>query len=98
MPKVGQRSFWDEQQGVTKLQYKKPVLKCLADSIPWESYRPLLDKGYEHERKSNAGRKRIDPLILFLMLVLQQLFNLSDEELEFQVNDRGSLRCLLALV
>jgi len=43
----------------------------------------LLDKGYSQERKSNAGRKRIDPLILFKMLVLQQLFNLSDEEVDF---------------
>ena len=62
----------------------------LAESIPWESFRPLLEKGYSQERKSNAGRKRIDPLILFKMLVLQQLFNLSDEEIEFQVNDRRS--------
>ena len=38
----------------------------------------------------NAGCIRIDPLILFKMLVLQQLFNLSDEEVEFQVNDRRS--------
>jgi len=77
MPAVGQRGFWDEQQRVTKLQDKNPVLKRQADSIPWESFRLLLDKGYEHERKSNAGRKRIDPLILFKMLFLKQLFNLS---------------------
>ncbi len=64
---VGQRGFWDEQQIVTKLHDKKPVLKSLANSILWESFRPLLDEGYEHERKSNAGRKRIDPLILFKM-------------------------------
>ena len=74
---VGQRGFWDEEQRVSKLQGNKPVLKCLADSIPWESFRSLLDKGYEHERKSNAGRKRIDPLILFKMLIIQQLFNFS---------------------
>ena len=85
---MGQVGFWDDQQRVAKLQEKKPVLKRLSDSIPWESFRPLLDKGYAQERKSNAGRKRIDPLILFKMLVLQQLFNLSDQELEFQVNDR----------
>ena len=94
---MGQRGFWDEQQRVTKLQDKKPVLKSLANSIPWESFRPLLDEGYEHERKSNAGRKRIDPLILFKMLVLQQLFNLSDEELEFQVNDRRSFEEFVGL-
>jgi hypothetical protein len=87
---MGQRGFWDEKQRVAKLQEKKPVLQRLTESIPWESFRPLLDKGYSQERKSNAGRKRIDPLILFKMLVLQQLFNLSDEEIEFQVNDRRS--------
>ena len=94
---MGQRGFWDDQQRVAKLQEKKPVLKRLADSIPWESFRPLLDKGYAHERKSNAGRKRIDPLILFKMLVLQQLFNLSDQELEFQVNDRRSFEEFVGL-
>jgi IS5 family transposase len=87
---VGQRGFWDEHQRVSKLQGKKPVLKRLSESIPWESFRPLLDQRYALERKSNAGRKRINPLILFKMLVLQQLFNISDEELEFQVNDRRS--------
>ena len=94
---MGQRGFWDDQKRVAKLQEKKPVLKRLADSIPWESFRPLLDKGYVHERKSNAGRKRIDPLILFKMLVLQQLFNLSDQELEFQVNDRRSFEEFVGL-
>ena len=62
-------------------------MTTLFESIPWESLRSLIEQGYTHERKSNAGRKRIDPLILFKMLVLQQLFNLSDDELEFQVND-----------
>ena len=87
---MGQRGFWDEQQRVEKLKTKKPVLQRLSESIPWESFRPLLEKGYAQERKSNAGRRRIDPLILFKMLVLQQLFNLSDDETEFQVNDRPS--------
>ena len=97
MPTVGQRGFWDEQQRIARLQEKKPTLRLLADSIPWESFRPLLDKGYEQERKSHAGRKRIDPLILFKMLVLQQLFNLSDEDLEFQVNDRRSFEEFVGL-
>jgi IS5 family transposase len=94
---MGQRGFWDEQQRVAKLREKKPVLKRLSESIPWELFRPLLDKGYTQERKSNAGRKRIDPLILFKMLVLQQLFNLSDEEIEFQVNDRRSFEEFVGL-
>jgi transposase, IS5 family len=94
---MGQRGFWDEQQRVTKLQEKKPVLTRLAESIPWESFRPLLDKGYSQDRKSNAGRKRINPLILFKMLVLQHLFNLRDEEIEFQVNDLRSFEEFVGL-
>ena len=94
---MGQRGFWDEQNRVAKLQQKKPVLMRLSEAIPWESFRPLLEKGYAQERKSNAGRKRIDPLILFKMLIIQQLFNLSDEEVEFQVNDRRSFEEFVGL-
>ena len=94
---VGQRGFWDDQKRVAKLQQKKPVLIRLSEAISWESFRPLPEKGYAQARKSNAGRKRIDPLISFKMLILQQLFNLSDEEGEFQVNDRRSFEEFVGL-
>jgi len=95
----GLKGFWDEQERVSKLKNKKPLLICLSESIPWEAFRPLHDKGYGYnqERKVNAGRKRIDPLILFKMLVLQELFNLSDEEIEFQVDDRLSFEEFVGL-
>ena len=94
---MGQRGFWDEEKRTQHLQHKKPTLATLSETIPWEAFRPLLEQGYSDERKSNAGRKRIDPIILFKMLVLQQLFNLSDEELEFQVNDRRSFEDFVGL-
>ena len=65
--------------------------------MPWESFLKTLEMSYIQERKWNAGRKRMDPLILFKMLVLQQLFNLNDEELEFQVNDRRSFEEFVSL-
>jgi IS5 family transposase len=80
---MGQRGFWDEEKRIHRLQQKKPTLATLSETIPWDAFTSLLDQGYSHEHKSNAGRKRIDPIILFKMLVLQQLFNLGDEELEF---------------
>jgi hypothetical protein len=82
---MSQKGFWDEQERVSKLKNKKPVLTCLWESIPWEAFRPLLEKGYSQERKSNAGRKRIDPLILFTMLVLYQPFNLSGEQVYYKL-------------
>ena len=77
---MGQRGFSDEQQRVAKLREKKPDLKRLSESIPWELFHSLHDRGYTQERKINAGRKRIDPLIIFKMLVLLQVFNLSNPE------------------
>ncbi len=93
----GPKRFLGGTRKSIKAQNKKPVLTCLSESIPWEAFRPLLEKGYSQERKSNAGRKRIDPLILFKMLVLQQLFNLSDEEVEFQMNDRRTFEKFVGL-
>ncbi|NRB09875.1 MAG: transposase [Richelia sp.] len=37
---------------------------------------------HDKARKNNAGRKPIDAIVMFKMLVLQQLYNISDEELE----------------
>ena len=39
------------------------------------------------ERNSNAGRKRIDPMIPIRVLILNYFFKLSDEELECQVKE-----------
>ncbi|WP_255014200.1 hypothetical protein [Cyanobium sp. BA20m-p-22] len=77
---MGQRGFWDEQQRIEKPKPKKPVLDRLSESIPWESFRLLLEKGYAQERKSNAGQRRIDLLILFKNAGASSAFNLSDDE------------------
>ena len=83
---TGQKGLWDEEERWEKLGRKKPCLRYLTAIIPWEEFRPLLESAFEQEeRKSPAGRKRIDVIIMFKMLVLQHLFNLSDGELEFQV-------------
>ncbi len=91
------KGSWCEQQRVSKLKNKKLDLTFHWDSIPWYAFCSLLYKGYSQESKSNASRKRIDPLILFKMLVLQQLFNLIDEEVEFQVNDWQSFEEFIGL-
>ena len=57
----------------------------------------MLESVFEKDRKSPAGRKRIDVIIMFKMLLLQQLYGLTDEELEFQVNDRCSFEHFLGL-
>jgi len=94
---MGQRGFWDEEERMSKIKKKCPTLHDLRMAINWEAFLPLLSQGYSQERKSNAGRKPIDPLIMFRMLILQQLYNLSDEQLELQVNDRRSFEEFIGL-
>jgi transposase, IS5 family len=47
--------------------------------------------------KSNAGREPIDVIVMFRMLVLQSLYNLSDEQVEYKVHDRLSFTRFLRL-
>src|SRR3977135_1464332 len=48
-------------------------------------------------KKSRAGRKPFDAMLMFRMLVLQALNNLSDEQVEYQVRDRLSFSRFLGL-
>ena len=73
---VGQQGLWDEAERLAKLTRKKPSLERLKAAIPWEEFRPLLESAFAKERQSPAGRKRIDVIVMFKMLVLQQLYNL----------------------
>lgn len=87
---MSQPGFWDWEERQNKLNQKKDLLVKLNEIIPWEAFRPTLERLHDKPRKSNAGRKAIDAVVMFKLLVLQQLYNISDEELEYQVSDRLS--------
>ena len=68
--------------------------------VPFDSFRAEIEAAVltpADEKKSNAGRKPIDVLVMFRMLVLQSLYNLSDEQVEYQVRDRLSFTRFLRL-
>jgi IS5 family transposase len=73
-----------------------PLLE-LASYIDWEAFRPLLERVRNKERKSSAGRKPWDVVLMFKSLVLASLYNLSDEQLEFQIEDRRSFQRFIGL-
>jgi IS5 family transposase len=43
--------------------------------IDWEVFRPNLNRVHEKDRKSKAGAKPFDVMLMFKALVLQQLHN-----------------------
>lgn len=66
------------------------MLPRLKELAPWEKFRRDLEVIYDHERKSNAGRRPFDVVMMFKILILQSLYNLSDDEMEYQIMDRLS--------
>ena len=75
-------------------------MSCDHALVPWEMFRGDIEAVVltaDEARKSNAGRKPIDALVLLRMLVLQSLYNLSDDQIEYQVRDRLSFMRFLGL-
>src|SRR4051812_38668415 len=66
-------------------------LEAIDRLVPWESFRAEIEAVVltpDELKKSSAGRKPFDAILMFRMLVLQALNNLSDEQVEYQVRDR----------
>jgi IS5 family transposase len=92
-----QPGFFDVEERAAKLTRLGDPLVGLKEFIEWEAFRPELSRVHEKERKSNAGAKPFDGVLMFKMLVLQQLYNLSDDGIEYQVRDRLSFMRFLGL-
>jgi len=91
------KGFGRVKRRAEKLEATRDRLRDLTSLIPWERFREDLEQLGKGEKKSAAGRKPIDRMKLFKMLVIQQLYNLSDEQTEYQTYDRVSFRRFVGL-
>ena len=97
---MGQLGFFDADKRLAALSAKGDPLEAIDRLVPWESFRADIEAVVltpDEMRKSSAGRKPLDAIVLFRMLVLQALNNLSDEQVEYQVGDRLSFTRFLRL-
>ncbi len=95
-----QMGFFDVSDRYASLDAKKDPLLEIDALVPWEEFRPLLTAIWRkppEERKSRAGRKPWDVITMFKTLVLSALYNLSDDQIEYQIRDRLSFMRFLAL-
>jgi IS5 family transposase len=92
-----QSSLFDLENRYASLSEAGDPLERLDAAIDWEIFRPILVRIDAKERKSAAGRKPTCRILMFKMLILQRLHNLSDERLQFQVTDRLSFMRFLGL-
>ena len=76
------------------------LVRTTGGGSPWETFRADIEAVVlrpKEMRKSSAGRKPLDAIVLFRMLILQALHNLSDEQAEYQMRDRLSFTRFLRL-
>lgn len=100
-----QPGFFDLNRRYQSLDAKPDPLVALNKLIPWEEFRPKLLAALEEAglrakaetRKSAAGRKPLDEIVMFKVLVLQSLYNLSDDNTEYLIRDRLSFMRFLGL-
>ena len=97
---MSQMGFFDLSDRYASLDAKKDPLVAIDAVVPWEAFRPTLERVWRKpaaERKSRAGRKPMDAIVMFKALVLSALYNLSDDQIEYQVRDRLSFMRFLGL-
>jgi len=78
-----------------KLQQLGDRLSEIDKQVDWEKFRPIISQGY-HDGPQ-GGRPHTDDVLIAKSLILQSLYGLSDEQLEFQCNDRISFQKFLGL-
>ena len=89
--------MFDWEFRFAKLDGNGDPLTQLDKLIDWEQFRPTLRVIRDKQRKSNAGRKPYDEVLMFKVLILQSLYNLSDDVTEYQILDRLSFMRFLGL-
>ena len=96
---MAQMGFFDLSDRYASLDAKKDPLVEINAVVPWEEFRPMLERVWrkpDEDRKSRAGRKPTDAVLMFKTLVLSALYNLSDDQIEYQVRDPSTGRGLPA--
>lgn len=91
-------SIFDYQNRLELLATRdKSALDRVNEIMDWTIFRADLKKPFEKEAKAPGGRPAYDLILMFKILVLQRLFNLSESQTEFQILDRFSFQRFLGL-
>jgi len=65
-------------------------LEAFSQIMDFEVFRPDLEQVLVYSDESKGGRPPFDPVLIFKILVIQTLNNLSDERTKYLINDRLS--------
>ena len=94
----GKKSLFDEQFTIERLSEIGNPLEAISKVIDFEMFRTTLeDKLLNTNKKSNAGAKPFDVVMMFKIIILQRYYGLGDKQVEYQILDRTSFKNFLGL-
>ena len=93
----GQHGLFGEHFRLERLSAHGDPLERLNKVIPWDIFSFILQRVENENKKNNAGAKPYSPLLMFKILILQRYYNLSDQQIEYQILDRLSFCRFLGL-
>ncbi|MDX2290697.1 MULTISPECIES: transposase, partial [Streptomyces] len=102
---MSQPGFFDAERRYEALDAAGDPLVALHRAVAWERFRPQLLSALHAAgarvspalRKSAAGCKPWDEVLMFKVLILQHLYNLADDRVEYMIRDRLSFMRFLGL-
>ena len=99
MKNINSLGLFDDHFLMETLTKLGDPLQRLSDYINWNIFKAPLDKAFNEQAKDRAkgGRPSFDKLLMFKALIIQSLYNLSDDQLEYQIVDRSSFKRFLGL-
>ena len=90
---MGQMGFFDIANRYAGLDAKNDPLVKIDEVVPWEDFRPRLEAAGASRPRTGSLRRdasRGDALVMFKAIVLCALYNLSDDQVGYQLRDRLS--------
>ena len=90
-------NFFAEDDRLAKLSKLGDQLEKLNRVMGWKIFEPLLKGAFAKETKGSGGRPPYDYVMMFKILILQRIYNIADDQTEFQINDRMSFMRFLGL-
>ncbi len=89
--------FWDIDERYVRLSEAGDPLERLNAVVPWDLFGKPLTKALKRSDSAKGGRLPYDAVLMFKILVPRALYNLSDDQAEFQIQDRLSFMRFLGL-
>jgi IS5 family transposase len=92
-----QMSFFHEESRMERITELGDPLEKLNTIVDWRVFLPVLNEAIPREKNPKGGRPPFDTLLMFKVLVIKRLNNLSLDQTEYQINVRLDFMRFLGL-